>query len=154
VGCGGGVTAAGAWSWPLTTTTYRRLQRVEPSLLCTERGWWWVCWKQDLVRIQIQTEWKELQLDHFHKVPVILHAALQSESHQMPRKLQNTRDKTAAVVITVMMVQAIPADTSAGPPTLVTWLLVQPNLKEKQTTLLSWLRSRQPCFTELTPRDR
>jgi hypothetical protein len=90
-----------------------------------------------LFRIQIQTVWKELQLDHFHKVPVILHDLLRSESHQMPRKVQITRDKRAAVFITVMMVQATPADSSAGPSTSVTRLLLQRNLKEKRTTLLS-----------------
>jgi len=149
---GRGVIAAEAWSWPLTTTTYHRLQCVKPSLLCTEGGWWWgVSGKQELIRIQIQIVWKELQLDHFHKVPVILHD-FQSESHQMSRKVQNTRDKRAAVVIIVMMVQATPADSSAGPPISVTWLLMQRNLKEKQTTFLSWLLSHQPGLTELTPR--
>ena len=93
-------------SWPLTTTTYRRLQCVEPSLLGTEGGWWWgVSGKQKLFLIQIQIEWKELQLDYFHKVTVILHYVLQSESHHMLREVLITRDKRAAVVITVMMVR-------------------------------------------------
>jgi hypothetical protein len=38
----------------------------------------------------------------------------------MPRKVEITREKRAAVVITVMMVQATPADSSAGPPKSVT----------------------------------
>jgi len=126
---------------------------VEPSLLRTEGGWWWgVSGKQKLFRIQIQIEWKQLQLDHFYKVPVILNGVLHSESHQMPRKVQIARDKRAAVFITVMMVHATPADSNAGPPTSVTWLLLQRNLEEKQTNLLSWLLSHQPGFTELTPR--